>query len=613
MMNWCGGTNEDITISISSGAYFNEIPEAIMYDKSIPIIYTQEVELIKEHTDEWEIQKYCSKKKKNHYCKITEQILIALTNISNHAKENEIDISEMYIQPFDNNKRYKRGVQFLGNLYHFCCNVATEKQLRQFYSNEEKLNLQINKFKNIFISDHNDLINITSEIHKYTVRNDNNIDILRTSFTDFINETRSNEKNEKSDRKHAILGLQEIIYKIISILKQFTDYERDTSTHLHCKLHKIPTTIIKPDIIRNDLQKLSATLLKDGYELVIPIHDISAYFNLPITECQFSKTKILIKIKVPIQEHMAEWKLFQYIPIHFKFENLICQIFSEKTYVTINSNNNEHRVISGVGLQHCDPPVTDLCYNPRFSSDIILSPKCVESIFKNKPLEVINQYCYFQCITQNKDKPTIIKEIGINIFAITNPQPTLKIKKEENKKIILTNLNINYNHPGLIKIHLPCNHELIKNTQVIIPKMYPCELSNRNKLKINRVLPISWTNIKTLKFNHEEKNSEVYFTNLTNILNNNWKTDVPNFHINKQNKDPEKYFNDIILSKMPQSFIDDFIGDIIYLTWLTLLTLIMGIICYKLYPIILKVDLLFQPPPIPNKQPDNTNTSNTQN
>ncbi|KAL4083893.1 hypothetical protein QTP88_029209 [Uroleucon formosanum] len=322
-------------------------------------------------------------------------------------------------------------------------------------------------------------------------------------------------------------------------MSKFTNCEKESSNHLHCKLHKILTRIIKPNTLQEDLIKLSDVLLKDGYELVIPIENIPAYYNLPITECQFSKNQILIKIKIPIQEKTAKWKLFQYIPIHFKFEESICLIFPEKTYIAINSNNNDHRLITGVGLQHCDPPVTDLCYIPRFSSDITLSPKCVESIFKNEPLNVINEYCYFQCVKQRKDDTIIIKQIGINIFAITNPQPTLllKIYNNKNNKIRTEKLKINYNHPGLKKIYLPCNYELKQNTKTIIPKMYPCETNNFNIFKMKRILPISWTTIKSLKIDNEEKREEMYFTNITEILNTNWKSEIPNFQI----KDPENF------------------------------------------------------------------------
>jgi len=178
----------------------------------------------------------------------------------------------------------------------------------------------------------------------------------------------------------------------MKIILKFTNYERDTSTHLHCKLHKIPPRIIESNTLYNDIIKLENTIKKNGYELTIPLENLSAYYNLPIVECQFSKTKILIKIKIPIQERFAKWKLYQYIPIHFKFHDSVCLIYSEKTYIATNSINDEHRIISEIGLQHCDPPITDLCYIPKFSSDITLSPKCVEAIFKNLPLDIINQY-----------------------------------------------------------------------------------------------------------------------------------------------------------------------------------------------------------------------------
>ncbi|KAL4096415.1 hypothetical protein QTP88_021377 [Uroleucon formosanum] len=129
-------------ITVSSGAFFDEVQDAVMYDKSIPLIYTQEIDNDEEtNNDVWQIEKYCVNKNSN-YC----------------------------------------------NLYHFCCNVATEKQLKQFYTNEELLNTQIKKFKDAFVSDHRDLINITSEIDKYTKNNNNNLETLKNAFKEFVKE-----------------------------------------------------------------------------------------------------------------------------------------------------------------------------------------------------------------------------------------------------------------------------------------------------------------------------------------------------------------------------------------------------------------------------------------
>jgi len=60
---------------------------------------------------------------------------------------------------------------------------------------------------------------------------------------------------------------------------KFTNYEKDSSNHLHCKLHKIPTRIIRPNILEKDLINLSEILQKDGYELVIPTEDLSVYYS----------------------------------------------------------------------------------------------------------------------------------------------------------------------------------------------------------------------------------------------------------------------------------------------------------------------------------------------
>ena len=93
----------------------------------------------------------------------------------------------------------------------------------------------------------------------------------------------------------------------------------------------------------------------------------------------------------------------------------------------------------------------------------------------------------------------------------------------------------------------------------------------------------------------------MFFSNLTEILNQNWIEEIPNFHVTKQIQNPEKYFNDIMLKKIPQPLINEFLGDIIYITWSTMLTILIGFIGYKIYPAIIKIDMLTIPPPIPQR------------
>ena len=57
-------TGDDTKITVSPGAFFNEVNEAILYDKSIPLIYTQTI--LKDEMDifekKWEIENYCKNK-----------------------------------------------------------------------------------------------------------------------------------------------------------------------------------------------------------------------------------------------------------------------------------------------------------------------------------------------------------------------------------------------------------------------------------------------------------------------------------------------------------------------------------------------------------------------
>lgn len=93
------------------------------------------------------------------------------------------------------------------------------------------------------------------------------------------------------------------------MLIKFINYEWESSTHSHCKIGKIPPRLINVNTLYDDLQKLTKIFKNDEFELVIPI-DILSYYNIPITECQFAKTEIFVKIKIPIREIKTNWKLF---------------------------------------------------------------------------------------------------------------------------------------------------------------------------------------------------------------------------------------------------------------------------------------------------------------
>lgn len=48
---------------------------------------------------------------------------------------------------------------------------------------------------------------------------------------------------------------------------------------------------------------------------------------------------------------------------------------------------------------------------------------------------------------------------------------------------------------------------------------------------------------------------------------------ISNVHKNQRIKDYGQYFKDIVLDKMPNKTINEFLGDVIYITWLSILTI----------------------------------------
>lgn len=201
---------EDIAIIVSLGAFFDEVPETILYDKNIPLIYTQKLQddypddNLENIKNNWGVENYCENKNTN-YCNIVNQIIDILSTINKNKRESDtktLDFNKGLL-----NSRSKRGIKFFGNLYHFCCDVATEKQLKTFYTNEKMLDQQINKFKNVFTSDHKDLTNITTELNKYTKNTKNNIKLLKDSFSKFINEEKINNLQEKTNQENMVQGI----------------------------------------------------------------------------------------------------------------------------------------------------------------------------------------------------------------------------------------------------------------------------------------------------------------------------------------------------------------------------------------------------------------------
>lgn len=69
-----------------------------------------------------------------------------------------------------------------------------------------------------------------------------------------------------------------MIHNLLKAVLKLTTFEIDSSKHLHCKLHKIPTPYSsKMNCFYTDFKTWLEVTNKGGYKLVVEVDNLSAY------------------------------------------------------------------------------------------------------------------------------------------------------------------------------------------------------------------------------------------------------------------------------------------------------------------------------------------------
>ena len=128
-----------LQIEVVTKALFEPLESVTAYEKSIPILYRQPfetkiyepiLETVLDPTD-------CNKNFDYDFCLFIEAC---------HATTNKIhdllndDMKYQYLDFINTalpNERIKRGIQFIGDFFTWCCNVVTTEQTTVLYNNQE--------------------------------------------------------------------------------------------------------------------------------------------------------------------------------------------------------------------------------------------------------------------------------------------------------------------------------------------------------------------------------------------------------------------------------------------------------------------------------------------
>lgn len=409
-----------IPIEISAGAYWKPLPEVISYEATIPLTY----ETPWSNEDTYSVSGEVKCPSSNDICRIFRKL-----DALEEAYQTELQtMKQSWITEkiaTTSNKKARRALDFIGEGLSWCCGVATQQKLNSLTMDEGAVRQKLEKVSKGL-----------SETLKFTLENSEKFNEYQKQAAATWKETEHTiqylEKITDDIQNSIIQTEQQDHFVIVSILThQFQNMRgmiqlsralKRQSIMNSCKHHQIPQTVLKPEVLSEDLQRLDKELQNSGQGLAIQTQDLSKFYQLPLSECTFTSEKLYVHIKIPIIQRDQYWNLYELITTPFAWYNQTCIIPHQTLYLAVATHQKYFkenvRQISGTGLHQCKPYQDKLCYIPRFSADNLKGPECAKKLYEGATVETLSHHCPMSCHTN----ATTISDIFEETYIITNPK-----------------------------------------------------------------------------------------------------------------------------------------------------------------------------------------------
>jgi hypothetical protein len=285
--------------------------------------------------------------------------------------------------------------------------------------------------------------------------------------------------------------------------------------------------MVKPSVLRGDLEELESRLKIQEQELAVKTDTIQKYYRLSIAHCQITKNEIIVMVRIPIVEKGTKISMYEPIPIQFQFGEEICQTKLEKSLVVHDENTRKSTVISGYALQMCDGK-EPLC---ALTNNIIdQGTMCTKKAFAQKQLSEIKRACFFECqkkkekCNEEAENLPIVQEVEQTAYVITSITGYLEIgfANSTREKIEMKKMEI-----GALYIKIPCSAKLFqvngKGENKIISMRIPCSReSHEGKPQISRLLPTQWCKLPDQVIEDDLRSRHTYAED-SHLVDNEWK------------------------------------------------------------------------------------------
>ena len=513
-----------ITTKVVKGVYFEEIPKAILYERNIPLRF--QVELPGDFSGHFRFEKECNEGD----CKIEKiqnEVFGEITTVIRGEEENGIPRNE------NGSLRYKReveedeglGLTFIGRFGHFCCGIETEKRATRLIAEETKSRKEDEKERSIAVN----TAEFGVEIEK--LKNA----VARNTFA--------------------------VHYALLST--------KWAEVRSQCINGHLPEFVVSRSRLQHDLQKLKTTLERHHFRLAISDDDLSTYYVLPLTTCEYEEHEVTISLKVPIVKAKSSWKLAEVTLVPFTTNNQICYINLDSIYVAISGNSlvpiNNHK--------HCQPFKDKMCLVPENYNHPSVSNECIKLLLQGSYDEKLKTACRYHCF-QDEGKTKIFK-VTYDHYILINPSEEVQIKCKDERTTIPP-----LNSEGAYEIFIGCTCKVTTENATLLDQQFPCPSATVDRVKIHQVFPFAYTNISNIVVSHTTQ-----FENPKLIRNDNWKTNVEVYQPQKISVEPLPSFTfhkpEEVEPESSPIFLSIFNFSLFSFIWKIIITAWLAIITYK--------------------------------
>jgi len=143
--------------------------------------------------------------------------------------------------------------------------------------------------------------------------------------------------------------------------------------------NRIPRSLLTDAVIQTRLNEILPSIVKDGFNVAC---DLNSLWKLPIADCKFSPSELIVTINMPLQQVNKLYTLYQVVKFSFQYMKTQCVVDDVTDYVA--KVGDQVMPINGRNSNNCHPVDRKFCYVPINELESTPFTGCATALMRNE-------------------------------------------------------------------------------------------------------------------------------------------------------------------------------------------------------------------------------------